>query len=281
MKLGRLDLDGAGSPAALVSRILEIEPDLPIPVPIEKLCKHLDIISIDELHTAGFEAALVTDAVKSVGAILVAKGQSPQRRRFSIGHELGHFLIPAHRVPFGAALLCSAEQLRLLDTKDQDRRSRMEAEANRFAALLLMPPPLLRAELMQIRRPDVTDIIRLARLFDVSKDAMARAYVDTSRETVAIVVIRQGQMLRYYRKEGGDFPWIAVSRGARVPDKSLYRGEARLPGVVSPAEECDPEVWFGSSVARKVEVLTEQVLEQQNGHALLMLHAELRGDDDR
>ena len=281
MKIDRLDLDGAGSPAALVTRILEILPNLPIPVPIEELCKHLDIISIGELHTAGFEAVLVTNPVKSAGAILVASGQSRQRRRFSIGHELGHFLIPAHRVPTGAQFICSTEQFSLLDTKDQDRRRRMEAEANRFAALLLMPPPRLCVELEQVRSPDVTDIVRLARLFDVSKDAMARAYVDTSRETVAIVVIREGQILRYYRKESGDFPWIAVSRGARVPDQSLYRGKTRLPGVVSPAEECDPEVWFGSSVARKVEVLTEQVLEQQNGHALLMLHAELRDDDDR
>ena len=280
MKLDRLDLDGAGSPAALVSRILAIERDLPIPVPIEDLCERLDIISIDELHTAGFEAALVTDAVKSAGAILVAKGQSPQRRRFSIGHELGHFLIPMHRVPVGAPLLCSAEQLRLLDTKDQDRRRRMEAEANRFAALLLMPPPRLRAELQQIRSPDVTDIGRLAKLFDVSKDAMARAYVDTSREAVAVIVIRDGRVLRYYRNDR-HFPWIAAQQGMLVPDQSAYHLGMRYPGAVSQAEECDPEVWLGSSAARKVEVLTEQVLEQQNGHALVMLHAELCEDDDR
>ena len=67
----RLDLDGAWSAAAVVSRILEIERDLPIPVPIEQLCAQLDIESINELHTEGFEAALLADGVKSIGSILV------------------------------------------------------------------------------------------------------------------------------------------------------------------------------------------------------------------
>lgn len=278
MKIDRLDLDGVGSPAALVTRILAIERDLPVPVPVEELCARFDIISIEELHTEGFEAALVTDAVKSSGAILVAKGRSPERRRFSIGHELGHFLIEAHRTPPGQPLLCSAEQMRLLDFKDQDRRRRMEAEANRFAALLLMPVPLLRSELSRSRWPQVDDIVRLAKLFAVSKDAMARAYVDASREAVAIVVIKDATVLRHYRKDG-NFPWIEVSPGMPVPAESIYHDGVRYAGEVSQTEDCPAEVWLGGSAARKIDNLTEQVLEQQNGYALLMLHAELRDDD--
>jgi Zn-dependent peptidase ImmA (M78 family) len=214
LKISRIDLDGAGSPAALVTRILQLEPDLPIPVPIEQLCQKLDITSIGDLETDGFEAALLTDECKSQGAILVSQGRSRQRRRFSIAHELGHFLIPAHMPPAGLPSLCSAEHLGMLNARNDDRRQRMEAEANRFAALLLMPPPVLRAELQKIRRPDVTDIVRLAKLFDVSKDAMARAYADSSREVVAIVVIHKGRIARTYRRDG-NFPGSrsrAVSR---------------------------------------------------------------------
>src|SRR5579884_3170011 len=67
----------------------------------------------------------------------------------------------------GERSLCSAEHLGIHDMKEQHRRRRMEAEANRFAALLLIPPPLLRAELKTIRRPRVDDVVRLAKLFDV------------------------------------------------------------------------------------------------------------------
>ena len=278
MKISRLDLDGAGSPSALVTRILQVEKDLPIPVPIEALCERLDILSIGDLETEGFEAALITDITKSSGAILIAKDRSRQRRRFSIGHELGHFLIPAHMPPAGQPFLCSDAQMKLLNIKDENRRQRMEAEANRFAALLLIPPPALRAQLLQIRRPEVSDIIRLARLFDVSKDAIARAYIDYTREPVAVIVIRNGRVLRSYRNQR-TFPWIAVGSGSLVPEQSIYH-QRRQQGAQSLTATCDPGLWIAEAEARKVGALTEDVLQQQGGFALLLLHAELADKDD-
>lgn len=221
----------------------------------------------------------MTDECKSSGAILVAKGQTRQRRRFSIAHELGHFLIPAHQPRAGPASFCSAEHLRTTDTRSEDHRRRTEAEANRFAALLLMPPPVLRRELQQIRRPDVADIVRLAKLFDVSKEALARAYADYSREAVAIIVIRHGLVHRTYRHEK-NFPWLAVARGDRVPAGSIFHAGVLASPDLSPVEECEADLWLGEREVRKVESMTEQVLQQQNGFALLMLHAHMRDDDD-
>lgn len=176
--------------------------------------------------------------------------------------------------------LCSAEHMQFSNARDEDRRRRIEAEANRFAALLLMPPPLLRHELQQIRRPDVADIVRLAQLFDVSKDALARAYVDYSREAVAIVVIRHGVVARAYRNPK-HFPWLAVSRGALVPGESVFHTGATPPADGSVVEQCQTDLWLGEADARKVESLTEQVLHQQNGYALLMLHADLRDEEEQ
>lgn len=244
MTISRLDLDGAGSPAALVTRILQLEPALAIPVPIEQLCRQFDITSIGELETAGFEAALITDECKSAGAILVASERTRQRRRFSIAHELGHFLIPSHLPRPGERSLCSSEHLSIHDLKEQDRRRRMEAEANRFAALLLIPPPVLRAELKAIRHPDVSDIVRLAKLFDVSKDAMARAYADYTRQAIAIAVIRNGRVLRTYRNVA-NFPALAVWRGQPVPSGSLA-GTTFQPGQVSNVKSVSPSYGYVS-----------------------------------
>ena len=278
MTISRIDLDGASSPAALVTRILQLQPGLPTPVPIEQLCRELDITSIGELDTKGFEAALITDDCKSTGAILVASERSRQRRRFSIAHELGHFLIPSHLPRPGERSLCSSEHLRLHDVKEQDRRRRMEAEANRFAAMLLIPPPVLRAQLKAIRRPNVSDVVRLAKLFDVSKDAMARAYSDYTREAVAIAVIRKGCVLRTYPNTK-NFPPLAVWRGQPVPSGSLA-GNTFQPGEVTDVEECEPGLWVREPDDRKVEVLTEQVLGQREGFSLLMLVAELRDEEE-
>ncbi len=278
MKLTRLDLGGAGSPSALVTRILAAEPDLPIPVPLEDLCTCLDIVAIRDLETEGFEAALVTDLLKASGAILVAANRSRQRRRFSIAHELGHFLIPLHLPPADGTLLCSAAHLSMQNVQHADRRRRMEAEANRFAALLLMPPPALRAALHQVRRLSLNDIVRLAARFDVSKEAMARACVDYSREAIAVIVAREGRVLRCYRRDGL-FHWIAPASGQPVPAGSI--GNNRLPqGTISAIESCEPELWLGLRDASMVAAMTEQVLWQRSGFALILLNAELRDEED-
>jgi hypothetical protein len=278
LKLTRLDLGGAGSPSALVTRILAAEPDLPIPVPLEDLCTCLDIVAIRDLETEGFEAALVTDLLKASGAILVAANRSRQRRRFSIAHELGHFLIPLHLPPADGTLLCSAAHLSMQNVQHADRRRRMEAEANRFAALLLMPPPALRAALHQVRRLSLNDIVRLAARFDVSKEAMARACVDYSREAIAVIVAREGRVLRCYRRDGL-FHWIAPASGQPVPAGSI--GNNRLPqGTISAIESCEPELWLGLRDASMVAAMTEQVLWQRSGFALILLNAELRDEED-
>ena len=90
-------LADTGSPMSLVTKILSVEKDLPIPVPIEELAKQLDIEKIAPLETEGFEGGLVTDDARSTGFILVSRAAPSGRRRFTIGHELGHFLIVSHR----------------------------------------------------------------------------------------------------------------------------------------------------------------------------------------
>lgn len=278
MTLSRLDLDGAGSPDALVARILKLKPDLQLPVQIEDLCADLDIFSIADLETEGFEAALITDEVKSRGAILVAKGRSRQRRRFSIAHELGHFLIPAHMPPTDGQFLCSADQLRQLSAKDQDRRARMEVEANRFAALILMPPPLLRPRLRQARQPRIEQLVALAETFDVSKDAMARAFAEYQDEPVAVLIWREGRLDRCYRSQS--MPWLSVRTGDRATRERFGTHSATPTGAISEPILVEPETWFEDRSANQVLELAEQRMPLRKGFVLQMLHAELRDEDE-
>lgn len=91
MEVTRLDLDGTGSPSGLVAKILKAEPNLKVPVPIDELAFQLDIESIKELETENFEGGLITDVNHTTGGILVRKNVDRRRRRYTIGHELGHF----------------------------------------------------------------------------------------------------------------------------------------------------------------------------------------------
>lgn len=273
MKLTRIDLDGVGSPTGLAERIHSLAPDLTPDFDLKALCAALDITSITETDARGFEAALIMDALGATGSILLASGRRPERRRFSIAHELGHFLVEGHAPRPGELHGCTLDHFHLRDTREQNRRRRIEAEANRFAGQLLMPPAKLR-RMMTAREPDLGEIVSLAAEFGVSKEAMARSYVDASRHVLAVIVTQHGRIERTYKMRNA-FPWIEHDRGAKVPSESVAAEVPPAGTRISEIEECDPVLWLSEHAARKVEVLTEQVMWQSQGFAMVLLHAEL------
>jgi Zn-dependent peptidase ImmA (M78 family) len=278
MQISRIDLADKGSPEGIVMAILKVEPDLPIPVPIEELCGQLDIIEIKALTTQGFEGGLLTDRERSRGIVLVRNGVSPQRRRFTIGHELGHFLMPSHVPDEEGRFLCSQRDMAMLNPKEGDRRAKMEVEANRFSALILMPPPRLRAEIGN-RAPSIEHMLSLATKFDVSKDAMARAYAEYHSATIAFVVVRDGKVGATYRNRAR-FPFITALRGKPVPERSLFYRKGLRPGVPSDIDARLPDNWIDVERGRPAPMMSEQVYLQANSFALIMLWYEPPEDPD-
>lgn len=119
MQVTRLDLDGTGSPEGRVTKILKAEPGLTYPIPIEDLAQALDIMEIGQLETQGFEGSLLMLEHRAAGSILVNKEARGGRRRFTIGHELGHFLIPTHKPVKGDVFLCSRDDMRMWSAAEQ------------------------------------------------------------------------------------------------------------------------------------------------------------------
>jgi hypothetical protein len=278
MRVRRLDLDGTGSPEGIVGKILKEEPDLVIPVDIEALARQLDITDIIDLTTEGFEGGLITDDCRSQGTILVNKSARRGRRRFTVGHELGHFLIPTHKPVKGDQFLCSREDMRRWSAKENDTYARMEVEANRFSALMLMPPRYLRAMMGKFRDPNLAQVVDVAGHFDVSKDAAARAYATYHEEKIAIAVIKDGTVLRIYRNL--KFPRITVGNGSPVPRNSLYNYAKARGAELTEITANGAELWIESEWGKRLPSLYEQVFFQQEGFALLMLWIEDSEDDD-
>jgi len=279
MQITRMDLADKGSPEALVTVILKMEPDLPIPVPIEDLCRQLDIVDIQSLTTDGFEGGLLTDEARSSGIVLVKSGVSRQRRRFTIGHELGHFLMPSHVPNDEGSFLCSFTDLNKFDAKEKDRRAKMEVEANRFSSLILMPPPALRRDLGKSSDPSVEQMLSLAKKYDVSKEAMARAYSTYHHEAVAFVVVRDGKVVRVYRNER-NFPFVTAARGRPVPERSLFHRKGHKIGAPSDVLSCFPDIWIDVEWGRKAPLLCEQVCLQSDEFALIMLWYQSEEDEE-
>ena len=278
MSVTRIDLADVGSPEELVIEILKAEPDLPIPVPVEKLAFQLGITDIKDMDSDGFIGGLITNETKSTGVILVNRDLRKERRRFTVGHELGHFLIRSHKPGKDDRFLCSLKDLLALDPKIADRRLAWEAEANRFASLLLVPPPSFRKEANASRDPELQEIVRLARRYEVSKEVLGRAYVDYREEPVAFVVTHNGRVLRYFYRKN-DFPFISVRWGDPVPEGSLLSRKRHEPSVASEIAETDAALWFDVSRGRRAPTLFEQVYPQQQGYALMLLSIEATEDE--
>ncbi|HTU19347.1 MAG TPA: ImmA/IrrE family metallo-endopeptidase [Gemmataceae bacterium] len=76
------------------------------------------------------------------GRVFVNADDPVTRRRFTAGHELGHFVL--HRASLGGKVSFGDSPATVVEVED-DTAMAMERQANRFAAELLMPASVCRA----------------------------------------------------------------------------------------------------------------------------------------
>lgn len=123
------------------------------------------IAALEGLRVEPFDG----NASKSLSGELVPDGDtaiikfnpsdSAKRQRFTIAHELGHYMLGhghAFRDPSSHFSMSYYDQ--------------REVDANQFAAEVLMPEVAVKVLLKQRK---ITDVAELARLFDVSVNAMS------------------------------------------------------------------------------------------------------------
>lgn len=118
------------------------------------------ITKVEEEDLDGFAGALVPAESRTRWGIAYGKGQSRGRRRFTIAHEFGHFLLHRKKYPNG---IHSSEA-------DVDGRTKLEVEreANEFAAWLLMPLDDFRKQITPRDKPDFDAIGICADRYEVS-----------------------------------------------------------------------------------------------------------------
>lgn len=148
LTLDRMALDDVGAnPARLAQAIHDRLGSIPGAVPVHAIAHALDIVEIRVEPLFNLEGALVTTPERGHGQILVNAKSNPRRRRFTIGHELGHFLSPHHVMTADTGFECNRQDLRAGLQDAGNRHRRQEAEANAFAIELLAPPQRLKLHL--------------------------------------------------------------------------------------------------------------------------------------
>jgi hypothetical protein len=234
------------------------------PVPIAAIAAALDIVEIRKAPLKSLEGALITPADRNVGAILINRRSPATRQRFTIAHELGHFLIPWHRPddPLGT-FACSLADLAGTWRKPSasvPRRDRQEAEANRFAIELLAPRRLMRPYLRGV--PDLAKVVILSAEFGLSREAGARRYVELHHHPAALVFTAEG-VVRYIERSPA-FPFVSCRSGQRLvalPSPADGTG-------LSDHEERPATDWLERSAHGSLVV---QTLSQDRGYAVTLL----------
>lgn len=165
-----------------LSNIAELSPThLPIPVKdiadshyriyvgrsnslIEKLP---DSVQKRGMNTSLSGLLLVGPNVKEIWVSAAEAERSQGRERFTIAHELGHFLLHSEEsISSSNFFVCRTKDIHNA-ASHQNKRGK-ESEANRFAAELLMPKQLVE----QLAHQWKANIPKMANLFDVSTEAM-------------------------------------------------------------------------------------------------------------
>ena len=154
----------------LVRNVLDRAGCRQAPVDVEKVAQQQNAIVHRQAVDDDFSGYLFRDVRHSSAVIGVNSKHHPNRQRFTIAHELGHYLLHAgNEVHVDRQFVVMRRDQRSSEGTDVH-----EMEANLFAAELLMPEEFLEQEedLGSIDFLDEDVIAKLAKKYRVSQQAM-------------------------------------------------------------------------------------------------------------
>ncbi len=212
-----------------------------LPVPLEAVAAAHDIVNIRREPLSNIEGALVMTDNRHSGAILVNADGHPRRQRFTIAHELGHYLNLWHRQTAKDGFWCSRSNMEAAGFDRRmasDRNTLQEMQANRFAIALLIPDRFLLPKLTPCL--DIQHVREIANLFECSLEATIRRIVALTSEPVAVVFSKDGRC-RYWL--GSDtMPRLTLRKGDWLP-VSCMKGPDTM--SISPIEaQVSSEGWL-------------------------------------
>lgn len=211
---------------------------------------------IDYRDLAGCEAQIVGYRDRAV--IYVRKDVRRERRRFSAGHELGHW--HHHR---GQSFVCRSEDIgRPIDEASKNA----ERIADAYAADLLLPPFLFGPRLDAQQKVSLEGLVSLAGEFSASVTATAIRAMRMTREPVLVVA---------HSLLGKRWQWPSVAmQGLTIRDDIDPRSSAflgLLGGVrLAPAKKEPASYWFDRRHIERFD-LNVQTLKTVEGEVLSLV----------
>lgn len=206
---------------------------------------------------SGCEATLV--GVRNRAIATIQRHSRRTRRRFSVGHELGHW--HHHR---GQSFRCRLDDLSVnLAGKVKSK----EREADTYAAHLLLPGQLFKPLIKQIKAPSLNDLSKIAVDFDCSLLCTALRLIDVNT-VPAILTSYDGNGLRWFLRTP-DIPsrWYLKDK----LDEDSFAHELLTHGKAQAGlRKSSADTWFTNADGDEYE-LREHSVEGFGGEILTLL----------
>lgn len=154
------------------TRLLESLKVRSAPIDVNGIAANVGLKIVYEDFTDDISGLLITR--DSTGVIGVHSKHALVRQRFTIAHEIGHFVLRHHSESGEHVHIDEGWKVSARNERSAKGVDVHEIEANRFAAYLLMPEALLKARVAAFRRTTLSesDVLELAKEFKVSEQAM-------------------------------------------------------------------------------------------------------------
>jgi hypothetical protein len=236
------------------------EPD---EIDLDAIAWHLGVTIKDD-DMDGCEACIIGGKDKAI--IRVSTKVSPERRKFSIGHELGHWCHHRNQSLFS----CKAVDI---GSKEGVERNPKEKQADRYASDLLMPLPIFSRVARQHRNLTWDMVRQVGKVFGTSLPATAIKLIEADHTPSVLVSHgkdrRNGRTRRWFSRSKSVperwFPKYDIDSDSPAFDV-LYGKleENRMPMKV------DAGSWFDQFDANRYQI-TEQSVRIFDGDILTLL----------
>jgi hypothetical protein len=168
-----------------VERLLAANSVKSAPVPVEEIVQSLKIEIRKSPAEDSLSGFILRDGATGKATIGVNSSQPRNRQRFTIGHELGHYLLHTGHSVHVDERSAAGLKISLRNEESSDGKNVEEIEANLFAAELLMPASFLQEDLKEYGTLDFLDegslddvLQTLAKKYQVSKQSLTYRLVN-------------------------------------------------------------------------------------------------------
>ncbi|WP_100187048.1 ImmA/IrrE family metallo-endopeptidase [Marinomonas sp. BSi20584] len=275
-KLDPMEWADCYTPEELIKELFRQLPKLSFPIPLHKIAKSCGIEAIVDIATlpdveeepsAKFPPGFLIDENKERGFIFYKDfPDAPYRKRFTIAHELAHFLFPHHRNHLTHADLEAGSVGKNASTPERER------EANDFANELLLPKHLF---MKAIEGKEITlqFIKELSELTEFSVAPLANNCVKSLPEKALAVVhsYNFGQCSYIWANWDALPGEFSFWKKELLPEKSIFNSLTEFSEELVTEKQLTNDSWFKSLPDDFDGKIYEQTYFQKNGYAITLI----------